>query len=763
MRTNAQEIRFQRTAIAIALLVAFGHATAGENDEVAELVSPNSAQVSVGAGLSSGDQYDRAIWGQYNGLRKEDANLLLDFDYTTRADDSGLWTHAEGRNLGLDTRELRFSQDKQGDWKYGIEYTEMVKRDLRTINTGMSGAGTTNPTLNYLTTPGSGSDVNLKIERTAFGVNASKWFGSSLLFEASYKHEDRDGARIFGKGFTCTSGAAPGCGTNPATSSFTNYAALLVPEPINSTTHQFETKLTYSGNKFAVTGGYYGSIYDNALDTLTPSVPGTLSNPVGTALPLVTGLQAILNQPMALPPDNQAHQLYLTGQYSITPATHVNFKYAYTRATQDAAYPSVFSPPAGVSNLGGEVNTQLAHVGLSARPLPKLSISGKIRYEDKDDKTPIATYNVEGTTFFTNNRNSARKLGGNLEGTYHLPADFRLTAGLDYESIKRALPVSTTSVAGLSALREETTETGYRLELKKSFGETLLASIGYVSSKRDGSNWMSLSTTTTAAILNTYCGGVSCYGQILPASSILGISNSTANAAGVTNSTAIFPSMLTDRKRDKWRASADWNPTERLSIQLMLEDGKDKNDIPGAVRGLQDTEMKFVNVDLTYALTDDVRLTGYASHGEQSIFLNHSTGYAIEMANTTDTVGLGVQARVSGKIDVGGDVSYNEDINKYKQAANPTLLSAANVTTLGTLGQLPDVQFTQTVLRLFGIYKIDKVSAVRLDAVYAESKLKEWTWGNGTTYFAFGDNTTVTMQPKQTVTFLGARYIYKFR
>lgn len=762
MRTNAQEIRFQRTTIALALLLAFGQAAAGEDDEVAQLISPNSGQVSVGAGLTGGDQYDRAIWGQYNGLRKQDANLLLDFNYTTRADDTGLWTHAEGRDLGLDTRELRFYQDKQGDWKYGVEYTEMVKRDLRTINTGMNGAGTTTPTLNYLTTPGTGSNLDFKIERSAFGVNASKWFGSNLQFEASYKHEDRDGARIFGKGFTCTSGAAPGC-AGSVTGTAIGWAAVLVPEPINSTTHQFESKLTYSGSKFAVTGGYYGSIYDNALETLTPSVPGTLNNPVGTPLPLSAGLQSILNLPVALPPDNQAHQFYLTGQYSITPATHLNFKYAYTRATQDASFPSVFSPPAGVSNLGGEVNTQLAHIGLSARPLPKFSVSAKLRYEDKDDKTPIETYNVEGTTFFTNNHNSMRKLSGNLEGTYSLPAEFRLSAGINYESIKRALPVSTTQVAGLSALREETKETGYKLGLKKSFGETLLASIDYISSKRDGSDWMSLSTTTTAAILNTYCGGVSCYGQILPASSILGISNSTGSAAGVTNSTAIFPSMLMDRKRDKWRASADWNPTERLSIQLMVEDGKDKNDIPGAVRGLQDTDMKFVNVDVVYTVSDNVRLTGFASHGEQSVFLNHSTGYALEMASDTDTLGLGVQGRLNSRIDVGGDVSYSDDVTKYKQAADANLLSAGNITTVGSLGQLPDVHFCQTVLKLFGIYKIDKASAVRLDAIYAESKLKEWTWGSNTTYFAFGDNTTVTMQPKQTVSFLGARYIYKFK
>jgi MtrB/PioB family decaheme-associated outer membrane protein len=768
MTTNLTHSGFRKSLIALAIAVAYGHAFAAA-DEAPQLTKPNLGQVSVGIGLSSGDSADRSIWGQYNGMREHDANLLLDFDYINRNDESGTWTRADGRDLGLDTRELRFSQEKQGDWKYAVEYNGIVKNDIRTINTSMTGAGTTTPVMSYLATPGTGNDVDLDIKRSILGVSMGKWLSRSLQLEASYRHEDKEGARVFGKGFTCTSGAAPGC-NGSTTNVDVGFGVVMTPEPIDSTTHQVEAKLNYLGENLKLTAGYYGSVYDNALSTLNPSVPGTLNNAIGKPLPVdktgTTNLQAILNLPVALTPDNEAHQLYVTGNYAFTPTTRATFKYAYTHATQDEAYPSAFSPPAGVTNLGGEVNTQLAQVGISARPMPNLSLSANVRYEDKEDKTPVQLYNIEGTSTFTNDPASSKRLTGKLEGNYLLPSNYRVTVGIDYESMERELPISTTDVAGLTALRKDTEDLGYRLELQKVLSETLTGSLSYLSSKRDGSDWMSLSTTTTAAILNTYCGGTSCYGQILPAAAILGISNSTGNAAGVTNSTAVFPSMLMDRQRDKWRLMADWNPSERISLQFLVEYGKDNNDMTGAVRGLQDTSMSFYSVDAMFSLSDTWKLSAYASRGDQSIVLNHSTGYSIEMENLNKTVGINLRGKASDKLDIGADLSYTNDVTHYTQASDPTILSGGatgTLATLASLGQLPDVKYNLTALRLYGSYAIDKQSKVRVDLVHQIAKLNEWTWENNGNSFLYADNTTVSIQPKQSVNYLGVTYLYKFQ
>lgn len=174
MNTSKQHFGFSQKLIVLAVLAAFGPAHAEE--DIAQYIKPDSS-ISVGLGAASGDSKDRTFFGQYNGLRTDDASLLLDFDIVKRDDATGLWTNFEGRNLGLDNRELRFSQNKQGDWKYSAEYNEITRHDIRTINTGLQGAGTTTPAVTLLGTPGSGSDLNLDLKRKSLSLAACRTEG----------------------------------------------------------------------------------------------------------------------------------------------------------------------------------------------------------------------------------------------------------------------------------------------------------------------------------------------------------------------------------------------------------------------------------------------------------------------------------------------------------------------------------------------------------------------------------------------------------
>ena len=339
MRTLYRQSGFNRTIVALALAPIFSLVHAADED-VARLTKPDTTAVSVGVGLVSGDSKTRSLFGQYNGLRKDDAYLLLDLDFIRRDDATGTWTIFEGRDVGLDTREVRFLQQRQGDWKYYGEYSGLVRYYPRTINTSLQGAGTTTPIVSLLPVPGTGSDLDLKTERKAVSLGGEKWITPNLMFEATFKNEDKDGARIFGRGFTCPSGAAPPPICTALAAGANQWALLLLPEPIDSTTRQFEAKLNYIGDKFAVTAGYYGSFYNNHNGSLNPAIVGNLNNPLGHpmgadgSVPLTAGLRNILQLPMALPPDNQAHQFYVSGNYAFTPTTRANFKLAYTHATQ---------------------------------------------------------------------------------------------------------------------------------------------------------------------------------------------------------------------------------------------------------------------------------------------------------------------------------------------------------------------------------------------------------------------------------------------
>jgi hypothetical protein len=83
---------------------------------------------------------------------------------------------------------------------------------------------------------------------------------------------------------------------------------------------------------------------------------------------------------------------------------------------------------------------------------------------------------------------------------------------------------------------------------------------------------------------------------------------------------------------------------------------------------------------------------------------------------------------------------------------------------LNASGGLPDVKYTLLRLNLFGEYTLNKSSSIRLDYVYHRTFFNEWTYDglNNGLPFVFSDNTTLTAQQRQSVNFLGARYVYRF-
>lgn len=725
--------------LAIALLGAFTPVRADDADDYARLTQPAS-NVSVGASAASGDSRDRAIFGQYNGRRDHDLNLLLDFDYVRRDDRTGTWTIVRGRDLGLDTPELAFTLNRQGEWKIAASYDEIVKHDIRTINTGISGAGTTTPKISLLGTPGTGQDENLELKRQRLGLNVDKWLTPSLQMQVSFKNEDKSGAVQWGRGFACTSGAAPGCLGGSATR--TGFALLLLPQPVDSRTDQVEAKLNFHTKNLFLSGGYYGSFYVNNNGTLTPGVPGTLNNGLGVAHPLSNGLQGILNLPMALWPDNQAHQFYLDGTYAFTPKVRSSFHLAYTHATQDESFGAMglAGAPAGVGSLNGERNTTLGQLGLTARPLQKLSVLANLRYEDRSDKTPLEYYNIEGTVpagAWTNDRSSYRKVGGKLEGTYELLSNLRGTLGIDYESINRDLPMDTAEVGGITALRQKTDETSYRAQLRRTFSDQFAGSVSLVHASRTGSSdWYYVATEQM----------------------ISGNQLSALQPAG-----GAIPVYLLDRKRDKARLTAEWTPTQKISLQAVVEDGRDRFNAP-IYTGMQSADARLYSLDGSFALTSKWKLTAYVSRTDQSMFVEapSTSSYQIAFRDLEDAIGIGVTGKSSSRLDVGANLSYINDRNIYRESLGPAA-SAANANFLASSGGLPDVIFRELRLNLFGKYALDKSAVVRVDLIHQRDKLNDWTWGYAGVPFTYADNTTVTLNPDQRVTVLMGRYIYTFR
>lgn len=706
-----------------ALATAAGNAVA-DDDEVHRLITPEST-VSVGAGSWSGD---RPQFGIYDGMAEGKAYGLLDFDVRRRDDATGTWKIFTGRNIGTDAREVSGEYLVQGSSGFSVRYNEIPRDNPLTFITGMRGIGSTT-----LIVSGTGAnalapdDVRLGTERKQVDLGFYKNFLPGLDLNVNFRDERKKGTRLWGRG------GQP------------EFAV----EPIDATTRQLEVTLGHVAERWQLSGGYYGSWYDNH-NTLVDSYYNgadttVLANHIYLSLPL----------------SNQAHQLFLNGGYNFTGVTRATFKFEYGRATQDEQLPT-----AGIAGLAyagapesvdGELVTTTAQLGLSSRPAPDLSLVAGLRYHHLDEKTPQARFvyitpsgtNVCGdtasTTCVDNTPLSFKTITGKIEATYRLPDDFSVIGGVERREQDRTVPVGTGSVtsAGVDTqryvpFRAELDETTWRLQLRRALAESVNGSLAYLDSRRRGSE---LTRTNE------------------------------------TESDEINPIHVADRDRQKWRLTFDWTPSDRLALQVNIEDARDDY-LLDDVRpyGMKDGTARIYSLDATYTVTRNWQVTAWLSHDQTratEVGQRAANGGAApaekdaELRDTGDAVGLGVRGRPTGSVRVGADWQWLRTVEKYDQSV--ALLGAGTLYPVSgtvTAQALPDIKNYVSRTKLFAEYALDANSEVRLDLIHERWKTDDWSWqfadGTAFTYGATNDGTVVSTRPRQTSTYGGVRYLLRF-
>src|SRR5688572_15369935 len=277
---------FEMTALAAALLAAYGPACAQSTEGSAQ-----STEGSVSAGVGNWSN-DRRQQGQYDGMRESGAYGLFDADLLRRDEATGTRLGLRARNLGLDSREISLEWLRQGNIGFTLEYNRIPFDQPFIYNTGVLGIGTTTllvPSPSIV--PGSGVNWELGTHRDRFTGTFFKSLAPGFTFNASFRNENKDGTRPWSRG------GAP------------EFAV----EPINSTIRIGDAALTYAGDKFQLSGGYYGTWYENANSMVTTA--------------LTTGASPFF---LSLPLSNQSHEFYLTGGYNFTPTTRGTFKGSYS-------------------------------------------------------------------------------------------------------------------------------------------------------------------------------------------------------------------------------------------------------------------------------------------------------------------------------------------------------------------------------------------------------------------------------------------------
>ena len=685
-------------AVTAAVFTALSSAVAAEEvDEVTELSKPESS-VSVGVGYVSDDNQR---FGQYTGLNEEGGYGLLDLDYITRDETTGTWVRLNGRNLGFDDRDLRFEHERQGDWGYFIDYSQIPRFDPFTVTTTLAGVGTTMQTINGNATA---RQYHLDTERDRVTLGFKKYLPAKFDFNVRYRHEEKDGSRLWGQGGF---GGAGGW--------------RFLTDPIDQTTQQIDATINYTSEKLQFTGGYYGTSYDNRNNLLTVGGPT-----VGAGF-----------DQMALPPDNQSHQLYFAGGYNFSKTTRGTFKLAYARITQDETFPT--TPTAGApNNLDGQIDTALVQLGLTTHPTSKMSLRADLRYEDRDDKTPVFQYfplqaTATATTNGTNEPRDIKTATGKLEADYRLPAGFRLKGGVEYEEKKRNSP----PVRAVD-FREETDETTFSVELRRSVSETITGALSLMHSKRDGSEWLPM------------------------------VANN-----GTDTSALIAPLHLIDRDRDTARLTINWIPSDALSLNFRVDESRDDfsgRNLTGFDLGAREGRGSNYSVDVAYLFSDVVTGTAWYSRNENE-FENalcrddnppnscEATDplpvWGADLSNIADSIGLGLRVKTTEKLDIGADLVAS----KVRDEMKLNSIAPANSS---VVNPLPDIETKVTTLKLYGKYALNRYSGVRVDYIYDRYQTDDWTWANWN-YSVLDGGTTVRQEPDQKVNFVGVSYYYRWR
>jgi MtrB/PioB family decaheme-associated outer membrane protein len=387
----------------------------------------HSGYVDAGAGYLSDDSFK---FGEYTGLTDEGAYLIGDAQYRYRGKNAH-YLDLDAQNLGLDSRWMQVEGGRQGKYELFLDYYELPHFISDSAVTPFAGSGNDNLTLPSTWVPaGTTSGMtqlnnslrqeDIETKRKSLGLGVKFFPGSKWQTAIKGRHEIKEGTQNF-------AGASL-------------FTATQFLQPIDYVTDELDISATYSGQRFQARVGYYGSIFNDKDDSLTWDNPFAFT---GTQDPATKGR-------LALPPDNQFHQLLASVGYQINKKTRLTADLTAGRGEQDEDFlPYTINPTvAGVqplprASLDGRVDTLTAYVRLNSAISERWQFNAAYKYNDRDNKTSQATYDPVITDAFVSPTTRTNLPYSFTENVLNLSADYRIakrtkgSLGFDYETVDR--------------------------------------------------------------------------------------------------------------------------------------------------------------------------------------------------------------------------------------------------------------------------------------------------------------------------------------
>jgi len=616
-----------------------------------------SGELEAGAGHVSGDSFK---FGEYNGLQEQGGFFVGNATARYRSEDA-TYLDLLFYDLGLDSRSLRVEGGRQGSYKLFLEYDEIPHYISDTAATPYRGTGSetlslpagwveAGSTAGMSALSGSLRDVDLHTKRKRAGVGLAFIPRSNWETAVKYRHEVKEGKMA-------TAGAF-----------FFNAAQLV--EPVDYVTDQVDASVSYSATNWQARLAYYGSMFNNKDQSLLWQNAYT---------PLIAGAD---EGQLALAPDNQFHQIVLSGAYQLSERTQTSADLAVGRMEQDEDFlpatlnTSLLVPTLPRNSADAEVDTLTANFRLVSAVTDKLRLNAAYTYNDRDNDTPQSSYSWVTTDSFvgaprTNQPYSFTQSVLKLSGDYRIDKSTKVAAGYDYDRNERTRQEVNTT--------RENTVWG---KLSKSVRENLDLSLQFAHAERNNSPYKTVPDIDPEQnpLLRKY--------------------------------------NLADRTRDSAEFHANVIPHQRVTLGVAVDFARD--DYSRSELGLTEGREVGLNADASVLLTDKTSLHFFA--GQERIKSKQAGSQTGSLpywfARNDDTVtsaGIGIAHQlIVDKLDVGADFTAMRTTGKIDVdggTAQPPF---------------PDLKTDLDSLKLYANYRLRENMTVHAAYWYENYNSKDW-------------------------------------
>ena len=242
-------------------------------------------------------------------------------------------------------------------------------------------------------------DLELQREKVGIGLEGElDALLDGLKGYINYDHEDKTG--------------------NRRNSLLANSGPINFALPVDATTQNINAGISIDQHQWQSELAYNGSYYRNHINHLS--------------LPYADNVYAAT-------PDNDAHQVSLTGQYLLGSSV-INGRLATGRMIQDDNLIQISGNP--LQSWDGEVETLDARIGFSSMLSPRWRLNGQLDYSDRDNKSStwdFAQFEVDNVSgaFKQNVAMDIQRTNFKLQSSYRFNSDYRLLGGFDYKAVER--------------------------------------------------------------------------------------------------------------------------------------------------------------------------------------------------------------------------------------------------------------------------------------------------------------------------------------